>query len=585
MKILDKVNYPSDLKLLSKEELNILANEIREILIKKVNTTGGHMGPNLGFLETTIALHYVFDAPKDKIVFDVSHQSYTHKILTGRKDGFIEEKNYHKYTGYTAPEESEYDLFKVGHTSTSISLAIGLAKARDINNKDENVIAVIGDGSLTGGEALEGLNNGGVLNSNFIVIVNDNDMSIAENQGGIDKHLKELRLSKGISENNLFKAFGFDYIYVENGNNINDLINTFEKVKNINHPIVIHINTEKGHGLEQAIRNKEQFHWIMPHTLDNMNNNINVSAKETYTSITANYILNEIKNDNNIVVVSAGTPSIIFTKEERKIAGKHFLDVGIAEQQAVACISGIAKNNAKPIFIVYSSFIQRTYDQLSQDLALNNNPATILIYSGSIASFNDATHLGIFDIPLISNIPNIVYLSPANKEEYLAMLDWSVNKNKKYSVAIRVPMNELKSTGIEDKTDYSNINKFKLVEKGENIAILALGNFFNLGKNIKDELKKQNINATLINPCYMTGLDVELLESLKQNHKLIITLEDGILDGGFGQKIASFYGNSDIKVLNFGAKKEFIDGESVEELFNRYHLTKELIIKDIFKVL
>lgn len=585
MKILDKVNYPSDLKLLSKEELNILANEIREILIKKVNTTGGHMGPNLGFLETTIALHYVFDAPKDKIVFDVSHQSYTHKILTGRKDGFIEEKNYHKYTGYTAPEESEYDLFKVGHTSTSISLAIGLAKARDINNKDENVIAVIGDGSLTGGEALEGLNNGGVLNSNFIVIVNDNDMSIAENQGGIDKHLKELRLSKGISENNLFKAFGFDYIYVENGNNINDLINTFEKVKNINHPIVIHINTEKGHGLEQAIRNKEQFHWIMPHTLDNMNNNINVSAKETYTSITANYILNEIKNDNNIVVVSAGTPSIIFTKEERKIAGKHFLDVGIAEQQAVACISGIAKNNAKPIFIVYSSFIQRTYDQLSQDLALNNNPATILIYSGSIASFNDATHLGIFDIPLISNIPNIVYLSPTNKEEYLAMLDWSVNKNKKYSVAIRVPMNELKSTGIEDKTDYSNINKFKLVEKGENIAILALGNFFNLGKNIKDELKKQNINATLINPCYMTGLDVELLESLKQNHKLIITLEDGILDGGFGQKIASFYGNSDIKVLNFGAKKEFIDGESVEELFNRYHLTKELIIKDIFKVL
>ena len=583
MGILNKVNYPSDLKLLSKEELNILAEEIREILIKKVNTTGGHMGPNLGFLEATIALHYVFDAPKDKIVFDISHQSYTHKILTGRKDGFIEEKKYHKYTGYTAPEESEYDLFKVGHTSTSVSLATGLAKARDINGTDENVIAIIGDGSLTGGEALEGLNNGGVLNSNFIVVVNDNSMSIAENQGGIDKHLKELKISKGTLKNNLFKTFGFDYIYVENGNNIDDLINAFEKVKNIDHPIIVHINTEKGHGLKQAIENKEEFHWIMPHTLDNMGKNINIPTKETYISITKDYFLNEIKKDNNIVVVSAGTPSIIFTKEERKIAGEHFFDVGIAEQQAVACISGIAKNGAKPVFIVHSSLIQRTYDQLSQDLALNNNPATILVCSGSIAGFNDATHLGIFDIPLISNIPNIVYLSPTNKEEYLAMLNWSVNKNKKYSVAIRVPMIELESTGIEDKTDYSNINKFKLLEKGENIAILALGNFLNLGKEVKEELKKQNINATLINPCYMTGLDTELLENLKQNHKLVITLEDGILDGGFGQKIASFYGNSDLKVLNFGAKKEFIDRESVEELFNRYHLTKELIVKDIFK--
>ena len=584
-KVLNKVNYPKDLKNLSIGELNTLADEMRSVIIKKVNTTSGHMGPNLGVIEATIAMHYVFATPKDKLVWDVSHQSYPHKILTGRKDGFIDEKKYHKYTGYTAPEESEYDLFKVGHASTSIALATGLAKARDLKSDKENVIAFIGDGSLTGGEAYEGLNNASVLKSNIIIVVNDNGMSIAENQGGLARHLQALKDSKGEAKDNIFKALGFDYIYVDNGNNIEDLINAFKKVKGINHPVVVHIHTEKGHGLPMALTNKEKFHYTMPNILDEKANAQPMQNVETYNSITTDYILKEIKKGNNILVVSPATPSLVFTQEQRKEVGEHFVDVGIAEQEAVAMISGAAKNGVKAILPIYSSFIQRAYDQVSQDLALNNNPATILVNAASIYGLNDATHLGRFDITLISNIPNLVYLAPTNKEEYLAMLDWSVNKNKNHSVAIRVPAVALESTGKKDTTDYSKLNKFKVVEDGRDVAIIAVGNFFKLGKQVKDELKKQNINATLINPCFISSIDKELLESLKKNHKLVITLEDGIIEGGFGQKIASFYGNSDMKVINFGADKEFTDRATEKELSEKYHLTPELIVKDINKIL
>lgn len=580
MEILNKINSPKDLKKLSMEELNLLADEVRKILIKKINTTGGHMGPNLGFLEATIALHYVFDAPEDKIVYDIAHQVYTHKILTGRKDGYLDEKLYHKYSGFTAPEESEYDLFKIGHTSTSIALAIGLAKARDVNMGKENVIAVIGDGSLTGGEALEGLNNASILDSNLILIVNDNGMSIAENQGGIHKHLQDLKKNKGNLENNMFKSLGFDYIFVKEGNSVEKLVEAFGKVKDINHPVVVHISTEKGHGLPEAVANKEKFHFIMPNTLENSEK---VEMPESYSSITTDYLLKEIKNGNNIVVVSPGTPASIFTKEQRKEVGEHFVDVGIAEQFAVGYISGIAKSGAKPVLSIYSSFIQRAYDQISQDLALNNTPAVILINMGSIFGMTDATHLGIFDIALISNIPNIVYLSPTYKEEYLAMLDWAVNKNKNHSVVIRVPTTELISTGKADDTDYSKLNKFKIEENGKDVVIVGAGNFFWLGKEVKEELKKHNIEATLINPKFLSGIDEEMLKNLEEDHKVIITLEDGIVEGGFGQKIASFYGNSSIKVLNFGAKKEFTDRLSYGELAKKYHLTKELIVGDILE--
>ncbi len=583
MEVLNKVNYPNDLKKLSANELNKLADEIRNVLIKKINATGGHMGPNLGFVEATIALHYVFDAPKDKIVFDVAHQVYTHKILTGRKDGYVDEKNYGKYTGFTAPEESEYDIFKIGHTSTSIALATGLAKARDIRGEKENVVAVIGDGSLTGGEAYEGLNNAAVLNSNIIIVVNDNSMSIAENQGGLDEHLKNLKKNKGNVDDNIFKALGFDYIYVDEGNNVQELIKAFESVKNIDHPLVVHLNTEKGHGLPQAVANEEMFHFIAPHTLDN--NAANIEKVDTYDSITNDYLVDRVKSGENIVVVSPATPgaSGLFP-DVRKELGKNYVDVGIAEQDAVGFVSGMAKNGVKPVLEIVSSFIQRAYDQLSQDLAINNSPAVILVYYASIFGMNDMTHLGIFDIPLISNIPNIVYLAPTNKEEHLAMLDWAVKQNK-HSVVIRVPLGAVISSGVKDNTDYSKLNKFKMIEEGKDVAIIGVGNFFNLAKNVKNELKKHNINATLINPCFISGLDKEMLENLKQNHKLVITLEDGIIEGGFGQKVASFYGDSDMKVLNFGANKEFTDRLSYDELANRYRLKEDLIVQDILNIL
>lgn len=580
-KILDKVNSPKDLKQLSFDEMTELSDEMRKLIIKKVNTTGGHLGPNLGIIEVTVALHYVFNSPVDKFVFDVSHQCYPHKILTGRKEGFTDTDKYLKYTGYTAPEESPHDLFKVGHTSTSVSLATGLAKGRDLKGGNENIIALIGDGSLSGGEAYEGLNNAAVLNSNIIIIVNDNDMSIAENQGGLYANLKLLRDTEGKAENNFFKALGFEYHYVADGHNIKKLVETFEKVKNINHPTIIHIHTIKGKGLADADERKEFYHWILPNALDNKPQ----PAFETYDSITADYITKKYEKDPTVVAISPATPGVTgFTRDFRAKAGKHYVDVGIAEEHAIAFSSGIAKNGGKPILGVMSSFIQRTYDQLSQDLALNSTPATLLVFWGAISEA-DATHLCSFDISLISNIPNLIYLSPVNKEEYLKMLDWSVEQ-KDYPVAIRVPFGNVISSGTEDNTDYSQINKYKIEEKGADIAIIGAGNFFELGKKVKALLsKKLGINATLINPHFLSGIDEELLNFLKSDHKLVITLEDGIVEGGFGQKISSFYGSSAMKVLNFGGKKEFTDRTPLEDLYKSYHLTPELIVEDIEKTI
>lgn len=581
--ILDKVNSPADLKKLSINEMNSLCSEMVDLIAKKVNVTGGHMAPNLGIIETTVALHYVFNSPLDKIVFDVSHQCYPHKILTGRKDGFTNSDNYLKYTGYTAPEESEHDLFKVGHTSTSVSLAVGVAKARDLKGEKGNVIALIGDGSLSGGEAYEGLNNAAVLGSNIIILVNDNEMSIAENQGGLYDNLRLLRETNGAAELNFFKSLGFDYYYVEEGNNVEALISAFEKVKDINKPTILHLHTLKGHGLKVAEENKEMFHWMLPGTLDTMNER--VPSEENYYNLTTNFLLEKAKTDKTVVAITPATPGAYgFTKEFRQKMGSQYVDVGIAEEHAVAYASALAKCGAKPFLAIMSSFVQRTYDQLSQDLCLNNSPITMLVHWGAISGA-DATHLGIFDMSMMGNIPNLVYLSPTNKEEYLAMLEWAYEQNE-HPVAIRVPFVPLESCGVEDNTDYSQLNKYKVVEKGSKVAILGLGNFFGLAKSVKAELKTHlNIDATLINPKFITGLDKSLLEDLKQNHDVVITLEDGILNGGFGEKIASYYGNSAIRVLNYGADKEFPDRVPLAELYQRYRLTKELIVEDVARVL
>ena len=585
LEILNKINEPKDLKGLSKEELEKLSEKIREILLKKLSIHGGHFGPNFGMVEAIIAMHYVFESPKDKFVFDVSHQSYPHKILTGRKEAFIYEEKYDDVTGYTNPNESEHDLFNVGHTSTSISLASGLVKARDLKGENYNVVAVIGDGSLSGGEALEGLDFAGEQKSNFIIIVNDNDMSIAENHGGLYKNLKQLRETNGTSECNLFKAMGLDYMYVKEGNNLEKLIETFTKIKDIDHPIVVHINTQKGKGYKLAEENKENWHWTMPFDIETGKSKFTFDG-EDYGDLTGKYLLEKMKKDPKVVTIVAGVPTNIgFTKDRRIEAGNQFVDVGIAEEHAVALASGIAKNGGKPIFATYSSFIQRTYDQISQDLCINNNPATILVNGASVFGMNDVTHLGLYDIPMISNIPNIVYLAPTTKEEYFAMLDWSIEQNE-HPVAIRIPANGVISDERKVDTDYSDINKFKVEEKGEKVAIIALGDFYQLGEEVSKELKeKLNINATLINPRYITGIDKELLEELKANHDVVITLEDGILQGGFGEKIASFYGDTNVKVKNYGIEKAFYDRYDVNELLKENRITKEQIVEDVEKMI
>lgn len=581
---IEKINSPADVKALSVEQMEVLATEVRQALLHKLSEHGGHIGPNLGMVEATIALHYVFNSPHDKIVYDVSHQSYTHKILTGRKEAFLNAADYDKVSGYTNPQESEHDFFTIGHTSTSVSLACGLVKARDLKGGNENIIAVIGDGSLSGGEAYEGLSNAGENGTNMIIVVNDNEMSIAENHGGLYQNLHLLRETEGKAECNFFRSLGLDYMFVKDGNDIASLIAAFKAVKDTTRPVVVHIHTLKGKGYLPAETHKEQWHWGMPFDLKTGAPKYDFSGVEDYSDLTAKFLLDEMKKDQSVVAITSGTPAVIgFTPERRQQAGRQFVDVGIAEEHAVALASGIAAGGGKPVYGVYSSFIQRTYDQLSQDLCINNNPATIVVFMGTIAGMTDETHLGFFDIPLICNIPNMVYLAPTCKEEYFAMLKWSIHQQK-YPVAIRVPGVTVVSGKQEYDTDYSNLNQYKMVQKGEKVAILGLGAFYSLGETVAKRLKEEcGIEATLINPRYITGLDVEMLEGLKQSHSLVVTLEDGEIDGGFGEKIARFYGDSDMKVLTYGVRKEFADRFITEELLKENRLTEPQIVEDIRK--
>lgn len=577
---LENINGPSDVKKLTIEEMNKLAAEMRDALLKRASIHGGHFGPNFGMVEATIALHYVFESPEDKMVYDVSHQTYPHKMLTGRKDAYLYEEHYDDVSGYSNPHESEHDFFNVGHTSTSVSLACGLAKARDLKGGKGSVIAVIGDGSLSGGEALEGLDFASELKSNLIIVVNDNDMSIAENHGGLYGNLKLLRETDGKAECNFFKAMGLDYVYVGNGNDIGALIDAFKSVKDAGKPVVVHIVTLKGKGYKPAEEDKETWHWHMPFDIKTGKPLMDFDG-EDYSSVTAEYLLDKMKKDKSVVAITSATPTVMgFTADKRHEAGSQFVDVGIAEETAVALASGIAAGGGKPVYGVYSSFIQRTYDQLSQDLCINNNPATIIVYAASVYGMNDVTHLGIYDIPMISNIPNLVYLAPTTKEEYLAMLEWSIEQNE-HPVAIRVPGGEMISDGKKVSKDFSELNRYEITEKGGKIAIIGLGSFYGLAcKAAKEIESRTGVKATLINPYYITGTDDELLESLKADHDVVITLEDGMLDGGFGEKIARFYGNSDVKVLNYGLKKEFLDRYDVNEVLKENHLTPAQIAED-----
>lgn len=580
--LLENIYSPKDVKVLTMKQLHELAQEIRDGILNRDSHIGGHVGPNLGIVEVTIAMHYVFNCPEDKFVFDVSHQSYPHKMLTGRAFGYYDNNRFQEISGYSSPTESpEYDQFELGHTSTSISLASGLQKARDIKGTKENIIVVIGDGSLSGGEALEGLDEVGELGTGIVIVVNDNEMSIAENHGGLYKNLALLRETNGQAECNLFRAMGLDYQYIADGNDVETLIKAFQQVKGIDHPIVLHIHTEKGKGYAPAEQNKEPWHWSMPFDIETGKPKAE-GGGEDYGNMTAEYLLEEMKKDKHLVAVTSGTPTVAgFFKARREEAGAQHVDVGIAEEQAVAMISGMAKGGIRPVYNVYSTFIQRTYDQIAQDLCINNNPAVINIFCASLYGMNDITHIGFYDIPMLSNIPNLVYLAPTCWEEYKAMLAWGI-KQTSHPVAIRVPGGAVTHSDEQFDEDYSALNRFKMPHKGSKVAIVALGAFYGLGKQVAEMLKEQKgIDATLINPRYITGLDEEMLESLKADHEKVITLEDGALEGGFGEKIARFYGDSDMKTHCFGIKKGLYDRYDYQQLAKDNELTPEQIVARI----
>ena len=576
---LEYIKSPKDVKALEIKQLPVLAKEIRDGILNRDSHIGGHMGPNLGIVEVTIAMHYVFNCPEDKFIFDVSHQSYPHKMLTGRAFGYYDNNRFQEISGYSSPAESpEYDQFELGHTSTSISLASGLQKARDIKGTKENIVVVIGDGSLSGGEALEGLDEVGELGTGIIIMVNDNEMSIAENHGGLYNNLALLRETNGQAECNLFRAMGLDYKYIAEGNDVETLIKAFQEVKGIDHPIVLHIHTEKGKGYAPAEQNKEPWHWSMPFDIETGKPKAE-GGGEDYGNMTAEYLLEEMKKDKHLVAVTSGTPTVAgFFKNRREEAGAQHVDVGIAEEQAVAMISGMAKGGIRPVYNVYSTFIQRTYDQISQDLCINGNPAVINIFCASLYGMNDITHIGFYDIPMLSNIPNLVYLAPTCWEEYKAMMAWGI-KQTSHPVAIRVPGGPVTHSDEQFDEDYSALNRFKMTHKGSKVAIVALGAFYGLGKQVAEMLKEQKgIDATLINPRYITGLDEEMLEGLKADHEKVITLEDGALEGGFGEKIARFYGDSDMKTLCFGIKKGLYDRYDYQQLAKDNELTPEQIV-------
>lgn len=569
---LSQLSSPKDIKVMDASQLNLLSNELRAVLLKKLSTRGGHVGPNLGVVEATVALHYVFDAPKDKIVFDVSHQSYVHKMLTGRIKAFLDPAGYSDVTGYTDPKESPYDLFEVGHTSTSISLATGLAKARDLQGGHENVVAFIGDASLGGGMALEGLDYAPELKSNIIVVLNDNQMSIAENHGALYHALEVLRESNGTAENNIFKALGYEYIYVRDGNSIPDLIEAFRSAKDKDHAVLVHINTMKGNGYGPAEVHKERFHYSAPFVLET--GQLTTPPSEGYDDIFTNHLLQRMTADPMIVTMTAGTPGAFgFTPERRKAAGKQFVDVGICEQDAVTMAAGLAKGGAKPMFGVMATFIQRAYDQLSHDVAINNLPVAFVDFGGGVFGIPDMTHLGFFDIAMISNIPNIEFLAATSRQDFLAMVDYALDCTT-HPVFVRTPGGPVIDSELPVDPDFS---KYQIVEQGEKIALIGAGTFLQTALQAAKLMKATGMKPTVINPRILSTLDTATLDTLR-DYDHVITLEDGILDGGFGQKVAAYLGSDPVKVTCLGLKKEFLDRYDARTVLEANGLTPAHIV-------
>ena len=570
--LLNKISGPQDLKKLSIAQMQQLAQEIRTLILEKDAAEGGHLGPDLGIVEATIAYHYVFDAPKDKIVWDVSHQTYPHKMLTGRALAWLDPDHYEDVTPYSNPDESPYDYYAVGHTSTSIGLATGMAKARDLMGNHENIMALIGDGSMTGGLAYEGLNNAAIEKHNLVVVVNDNQMSIDANVGGLVTALKKLRDSNGETKENPFTAMGFDYRYVADGNDIKSMIEAFKAVKDVDHPILLHINTLKGKGYKPAIDEEEAHHWVMPFDLKTDKPLAPASEAPTANSVALDVVSEEIEKGTNLMAINAAIPGVFGLDKIKNKYPDHYTDVGIAEQESVAFAAGAAKEGAVPVLFENSTFLQRAFDQLSHDVAANDLPVVMMVAGGGISG-TSKTHLGIFDQVMISNLPNWIYLAPTNLAEEKAMMTWAI-KQRKHPVAIKMPTKAVPENG-DAQEDYSKITY--QIKPGKDVAVLALGDMY----AIFGEKVAQELNATLVNPVSANILDKDALDKLAKENKVIVTIEDNTLDGGFGEKVASYLGDKDVKVLNYGQKRVYTDQTPLKDILKDNRMTVEQIVEDI----
>ena len=632
--ILSSIHTPADVHALSAQQLRDLCFEIRTTLLDYGRKHGGHIGSNLGVVELTVALHRVFNSPHDRFIFDVSHQSYVHKMLTGRAEAYLDESRFGEVTGFTNPLESEHDSFVLGHTGTSISLACGLAKTRDMQriatgeSAIGNVVAIIGDGSLSSAIAFEGLNNAAEQGGNLIIIVNDNEMSIAEDFGGMYGQLAKLRASDGTAELNLFKAFGLDYRYVEQGNDVDTLVEVLNEVKGIDHPIVVHIHTTKGLGFDDGEKfdkgsdgcnqtnpqphagKCEANHWQDPEASLGKP----LDARKYYGEMAMASLERRFSNEPGLVVISPATPgSNGITRDFRERAGAHYVDTGITEEHAAAFAAGIAKAGGRPVLATSATFFQRTFDQLQQELALNHVPATLLIFGAGISGA-DNTHSGTFDMTMFANVPDVTCLAPASGEQMLDMLAWATGPSDHGVVAIRMPGEQILSLEraadmafdplqrAEEHDPAVNIagecpfSRYQIVQPGKDVAILGLGNTMSLAAEVTSALAEDDethaaITATLVDALQYSTMDAELLTMLADGHRLVVTLEDGQLEGGWGEKVTAFYANSNnakashVRVLNFGASKEFTDRVPLDELNERYGLTAATIVSRIHGIL
>ena len=580
---LTDIQIPSDLRDCSIAELEVIAQHIRNLIIHRTSHIGGHIGSSPGATDIIVALHHVFGLDDAQFIFDISHQSYAHKILTGRHEGFKNIDKFHTISGYSNPAESTHDAFHLGHASTSLSLACGLMIGRDLQHRTHPIIAMIGDGALSGGEAYEALNHLSTMSSQCLIIINDNEQSIAENHGGLYTHLQQLRETNGESPNNIFKALGFSYRYIDDGNSLTSLIHAVKNCKDEITPTVLHIHTTKGYGYDKAIANPEGFH--NPSGFDIDTGETKKRYTNSYESIVAKQLIDTLEQNKATCIVTAATPGgFCLTKDIREKLGAQYIDVGIAEEHATTLLAGIAHNGGTPILPIYSTFLQRAYDQIINDLCINNSNALILVYRASIYGNKDMTHLGFNDISMLGNMPNLMYLAPTTVEELESSIRYGLEHHN-HPIAIRIPVGTPINNTAQSNTIDNPVTSYDITQSGNTIAIIGVGNFYNKAVELSHAIREAtHISPTIVKPLCISSLDTDTLNELTKDHHIVITLEDGELEGGYGQKIASYYGKTSMKVLNYGISKQFYDRYKPEDVLQQNHLDFEHILDDIRNV-